>query len=75
MRKAIIVAVALIFALSSTAAAQISEIVIDFPSAGIFGLPDVPNLESGVVEIMPGDNVTLRITLPTNGENDIPCKC
>jgi hypothetical protein len=83
MRKGIIVAIAMSFALSSMAAAQVTEIVIDFPSAGIVGLPEVPNFVEvpadnaealgAVVEVMPGDNI--RIRLPSTGETEIPCKC
>ncbi len=85
MRKMIVIVAAMIFALSGTAlaAAPISEIVIDFPSSGIVGLPDVPNFVEvpadaaevvrGVVEVMPGDNI--RIKLPTTADDDMPCKC
>ena len=83
MRKVIVIVAAVCLAITSTAVAQVSEIVIDIPSAGIVGLPDVPNFVEipadaaegvgAVLEVMPGDNI--RIKLPTTGENEIPCKC
>ncbi len=83
MRKLIVIAAVVGLAISTTAVAQVSEIVIDFPSTGIVGLPDVPNFVEvpadaaeglgAELEVMPGDNI--RIKLPTTGENEIPCKC